>query len=192
MDTTAGAAAAAPAVAEASGVAAAPLALAAPTPAPSLAASATPVPRDALAMEHLLASMGLQPGSYQPKVIAQLMEVMQRTSPSGARATQMQERAARKREFAPALVSCIRLCTASFLRVRVVFTGYTREILEDAQDYCQHRDHTGKATIGEKAYKSTAGDEDRRSATAPLRLQLVCSISLFYVALAVFPAHRCG
>jgi hypothetical protein len=46
----------------------------------SLSASRTAVPRDALAMEQLLASMGLQPGSYQPKVIAQLMEFVHRLS----------------------------------------------------------------------------------------------------------------
>jgi hypothetical protein len=46
----------------------------------SLSASRTAVPRDALAMEQLLASMGLQPGSYQPKVIAQLMEFVHRQS----------------------------------------------------------------------------------------------------------------
>lgn len=33
-----------------------------------------PTPRDAAAMQELLASMGIQPGSYQPRVIAQLME----------------------------------------------------------------------------------------------------------------------
>ena len=49
-------------------------------PSMSLSASRTAVPRDALAMEQLLASMGLQPGSYQPKVIAQLMEFVHRQS----------------------------------------------------------------------------------------------------------------
>lgn len=42
------------------------------------AAASSPLPRDALAMQQLLASMGLQPGSYQPRVIAQLMEFQQR------------------------------------------------------------------------------------------------------------------
>lgn len=55
-------------------------AAAVPAPSMSLSASRTAVPRDALAMEQLLASMGLQPGSYQPKVIAQLMEFVHRQS----------------------------------------------------------------------------------------------------------------
>ena len=58
-------------------------ALAAPLAAPSLAASSAPGPRDDAVIEHRLASMGLQPGSYQPpRAIAQLMEVMQRTFPA--------------------------------------------------------------------------------------------------------------
>lgn len=81
--------------------AAAPASAAAPSSA-SLTASETPVSRDALAMEELLTSLGLPPGSYQPRVIAQLLEVS---------------------------------------------TRYTREVLEDAADYCAHRDRDGRSHI---------------------------------------------
>jgi len=74
MDSTPGSAAAA--AAATGGIAAAAPVSAAPSM--SLSASGTAVPRDALAMEQLLASMGLQPGSYQPKIIAQLMEFTHR------------------------------------------------------------------------------------------------------------------
>lgn len=50
----------------------------APAMAGSLAASASAVPRDAVALEALLTSMGLPPGTYQPRVIAQLLEFQQR------------------------------------------------------------------------------------------------------------------
>jgi hypothetical protein len=79
IDSGAGAAAsAAPALAAAI---AAPVA--APLPAPSLshslvASSAASIPRDAQSIEALLQSMGLPPGSYQPKVVLQLLEFSQR------------------------------------------------------------------------------------------------------------------
>lgn len=78
MSTTSGATAA-PAAAAATSASAAPASFGFAAPAPTPPAAA-PVPRDARALQALLAAHGLQPGQYQSRVIAQLLEFQTRMS----------------------------------------------------------------------------------------------------------------
>jgi len=110
----------------------------APAMSASLAASASAVPRDAIALEQLLASMGLPPGSYQPRVIAQLLEFQQRQLQGVA------SKRARSQVHGWSDADLGPPCAAFFL-----CPGYQREILEDAQEYCKHRDVDGRAHIGQ-------------------------------------------